>query len=108
MSSTASPSCCRGNTEPKRASPCFSQPPPRGRSLAGPRGGGLAQTGKGNRKTNVLNLRCPICARADGIQIRAQTWVAITDVGNRPFPPEWEKDSQAICDGCDHSGTVEQ
>jgi hypothetical protein len=58
--------------------------------------------------TNVLNLRCPICARADGIQIRAQTWVAITDVGNRPFPPEWEKDSQAICDGCDHSGTVEQ
>ncbi len=57
---------------------------------------------------NQLNLRCPACARADGIQIRAQTWLAITDDGNRPFPPEWEKDSQAICDGCDHSGTVEE
>ena len=58
--------------------------------------------------TNVLNLRCPICARADGIQIRAQTWLAITDSGNRPFPPEWEKDTLTVCDGCDHSGTVEQ
>ena len=58
--------------------------------------------------SNQLNLRCPACARADGIQIRAQTWLAITDNGNRPFPPEWEKDSQAICDGCDHSGTVEE
>ena len=62
---------------------------------------------------NAFDMRCPKCGDASRIDVAATVWVRLTSDGtdadeSAEGSHDWDDDSRARCNACDHEGAVKE